>query len=63
MIELSQITPPVGFSIFVIQHISGEDVRDILSATFPFFCIMVLMVAIVTLFPELVFYLPQKMSG
>ncbi|WP_461209110.1 TRAP transporter large permease [Desulfocurvus sp. DL9XJH121] len=63
MVELSQITPPVGFSIFVIQHISHEDVRSILVATFPFFLIMVLMVIIVTLFPELVFYLPQKMVG
>lgn len=63
MVELSQITPPVGFSIFVIQHISHEDVRVILAATFPFFIIMVLMVVLVTLFPELVFFLPQQMVG
>jgi tripartite ATP-independent transporter DctM subunit len=61
MVELSQITPPVGFSIFVIQHISKEDVPTILKATFPFFLIMVLMVVIVTMFPELVFYLPNQM--
>ncbi len=61
MVELSQITPPVGFSLFVIQGISNEDIGRILKATFPFFCIMILMVIILTVFPEIVFYLPQKM--
>lgn len=61
MVELSQITPPVGFSIFVIQGISTEKVSTILKATFPFFVIMVLMVVLITLFPEIVFYLPEKM--
>ncbi|WP_320171079.1 TRAP transporter large permease subunit [Maridesulfovibrio sp.] len=63
MVELSQVTPPVGFSIFVIQYITNDDVKDILKATFPFFLIMVMMVMLVTLFPEIVFYLPQKMIG
>ncbi|GAB6178486.1 TRAP transporter large permease subunit [Desulfobaculum senezii] len=61
MVELSQITPPVGFSIFVIQHIAKEDVRTILKATFPFFCIMVIMVMLVTVFPDIVFFLPRQM--
>jgi tripartite ATP-independent transporter DctM subunit len=61
MVELSQITPPVGFSIFVIQHIAEEDVPTILKATFPFFLIMVAMVVILCAFPDLVFYLPSKM--
>lgn len=63
MVELSQITPPVGFSLFVIQSISGEKIGYILKATFPFFLIMILAVALVTIFPEIVFYLPQKMAG
>ena len=61
MVELSQITPPVGFSIFVIQHISNEDVATILRASFPFFCITVFMAVMVTLFPDLVFFLPERM--
>ena len=61
MVELSQITPPVGFSIFVIQFISREDVGTILKATFPFFLITVFMVVLIAVFPELVFYLPNKM--
>jgi len=63
MVELSQITPPVGFSLFVIQHISRENLFTILRATLPFFLIMILMVAILTAFPDLVFYLPSKMMG
>jgi tripartite ATP-independent transporter DctM subunit len=63
MVELSQITPPVGFSLFVIQSISGEDISYILKATFPFFVIMILIVVVVTLFPEIATYLPQRMIG
>ena len=61
MVELSQITPPVGFSLFVIQSISGEKIDYILKATFPFFIIMILIVVVLTLFPEITFYLPSKM--
>ncbi len=63
MVELSQITPPVGFSLFVIQHISKENLFTILRATLPFFVIMILMVVILTAFPDLVFFLPSKMMG
>jgi C4-dicarboxylate transporter DctM subunit len=61
MVELSQITPPVGFSLFVIQGISDEEIGNILKATFPFFMIMILMVIILTLFPQLALFLPNQM--
>lgn len=61
MVELSQITPPVGFSLFVIQGIAYEPVGRIIKATLPFLMIMVLMVVLITIFPELVLYLPNKM--
>lgn len=63
MVEMAQITPPVGFSLFVIQSISGEKIGFIIRATIPFFLIMVLITAMVTLFPEIVFYLPNRMIG
>ena len=63
MVELSQITPPVGFSLFVIQSISGEDISYILKATFPFFVIMIMIVVVVTLFPAIATYLPHHMIG
>jgi tripartite ATP-independent transporter DctM subunit len=61
MVEVSQITPPVGFSLFVINHISKENMYTILKATFPFFLLMILMVIIITAFPQIVFFLPDKM--
>lgn len=61
MVELSQITPPVGFSLFVIQSISNEKISYILKATFPFFIIMIATVVIITFFPQVVFYLPDLM--
>ncbi len=62
MVELSQITPPVGFSLFVIQSISNEKIDYILKATFPFFIIMILVVVLVTAFPEIVQYLPKNVN-
>ncbi|MFK2823721.1 TRAP transporter large permease [Arcobacter sp. YIC-80] len=61
MVEMAQITPPVGFSLFVIQSISNEKIQTILKATFPFFILMIVTVIIITLFPEIVFYLPNQM--
>jgi tripartite ATP-independent transporter DctM subunit len=62
MVELSQITPPVGFSLFVIQSISGEKIEFILKATMPFFVLMVVAVALITYFPEIVQFLPTYMT-
>ncbi len=63
MVELSQITPPVGFSLFVIQGIANVPISEIIKATVPFFLIMILMVIILSIFPELVLYLPNVMVG
>ncbi|XPV67422.1 MAG: TRAP transporter large permease [Halarcobacter sp.] len=63
MVELSQITPPVGFSLFVIQSISGEKIEYILKATLPFFILMIIAVVLITAFPEIVHYLPKYMTA
>jgi len=63
MVELSQITPPVGFSLFVIQSISGEKIEYILKATLPFFILMIIAVVLITAFPEIVHYLPKYMMS
>lgn len=62
MVELSQITPPVGFSLFVIQSISNEKIGYILKATFPFFVIMVVAVVLITIFPQIVEFLPRSIK-
>ncbi len=63
MVEVSQITPPVGFNLFVIQGLTGEPVIKIAKYALPFFFLMLLTTAILTIFPEIALYLPQLMTG
>ena len=61
MIELAQITPPVGFNLFVISGLTGEDILTIAYAALPFFLILCAATAFVTIFPQFVLYLPGLM--
>lgn len=63
VVEMAQITPPVGFNLFVLQPMTGKDILAIGKAAFPFFVVMALMVALLWLFPGLVTWLPSKMIG
>ena len=63
MVEISQITPPVGFNLFVIQGLTGEPIMKIARYALPFFFLMLLTTAILTLFPQIALYLPQLMIG
>ncbi|UXZ54316.1 TRAP transporter large permease subunit [Vreelandella venusta] len=62
VVEMSQITPPVGFNLFVIQGLTGKDILTITKATLPFFLLMMLAIALMHLFPEIALYLPQAMN-
>ena len=62
MIELSQITPPVGFNLFVISGLNNDDLLKIAKAAFPFFVLLMLVTFLITVFPEVVMYLPGKMK-
>ncbi|MCE8015215.1 TRAP transporter large permease subunit [Halomonas sp. MCCC 1A17488] len=62
VVEMSQITPPVGFNLFVIQGLTGKDIVTITKATLPFFLLMLLAIALMHLFPEVALYLPQSMT-
>jgi C4-dicarboxylate transporter DctM subunit len=59
MVEVSQITPPVGFNLFVIQGLTGDPIMRIARHALPFFFLMLLTTAIITLFPEIALYLPN----
>lgn len=59
VIEMSAVTPPVGFNLFVVQSMTGETVARIARATFPFFLLMVLLVGFLTVFPRVVTFLPR----
>ncbi len=53
-IEMSQITPPVGMNLFVLQGLTGKDLGTVTRASMPFFGLMVLAIAIITVFPQFV---------
>jgi C4-dicarboxylate transporter DctM subunit len=61
VVEMSQITPPVGFNLFVIQSITGRNMLFIAKAAFPFFCLLLLAVLLVIVFPGIVTWLPNTM--
>ena len=61
MVEVSQITPPVGFNLFVIQGLTGEPIMPIARYALPFFFLMLLTTAIITIFPEVALFLPRLM--
>ncbi len=63
VVEMSQITPPVGFNLFVIQGLTGKNILSIAAAAFPFFLLLLLAVGLITVFPQIVMYLPELKSG
>ena len=63
VVELAQITPPVGFNLFVLQGLTGKDILTVTRNTLPFFFLMLAAVALVTMFPAIVTFLPNTMFG
>ncbi len=63
VVEMSQITPPVGFNLFVIQGLTGIDILRVARAAFPFFCLLLLGAVLITIFPQIVTFLPNAMGG
>lgn len=63
MIELGQMTPPVGFNLFVIQGISNVPIYKIAVYAIPFFLLMCVAVILLVLFPEIALWLPQQISN
>jgi len=58
-VEMAQITPPVGFNLFVLQNMTGRSLWTVAKAAFPFFLLLNVAVVIITAWPELVTYLPK----
>ena len=63
VVEMSQITPPVGFNLFVIQGLTGENILRIAWAALPYFLLILIGVILITLFPQIVTYLPNQMGN
>lgn len=61
VVEMSQITPPVGFNLFVLQGMTGHNIFKVAWMAMPFFLLMILATVLIVLFPELALWLPQTM--
>ncbi len=62
VVEMSQITPPVGFNLFVIQGLTKINILSIAKYALPFFLLLMTAIVILTAFPELATWLPAKMT-
>jgi TRAP-type C4-dicarboxylate transport system permease large subunit len=61
VVEMSQITPPVGFNLFVLQSLTGRNILNVAKAALPFFALMFVALAAIVWVPELVTFLPNNM--
>ena len=61
VVEMAQITPPVGFNLFVLQGMANKDMGFIARSAFPLFLLMVLAVVLVVTFPEIALWMPEQM--
>ena len=62
VVEMAQISPPVGMNLFVIQGLTGEKLGRIARSVIPFFIIMLVLVFMLAMFPEIVAWLPSLLS-
>ncbi|MDR6859115.1 tripartite ATP-independent transporter DctM subunit [Variovorax guangxiensis] len=63
LVEIAEVTPPVGFNLFVLQNMTGKDSNVIAKAAIPFFFCLVLCIALITVFPSIVTVLPNAVMG
>jgi tripartite ATP-independent transporter DctM subunit len=63
VVEMAQVTPPVGFNLFVLQGMTKRDISYIAKHAFPLFLLMIVMVLLMYFVPEITSWLPQQMEG
>ncbi|UOA13467.1 MULTISPECIES: TRAP transporter large permease [Sulfitobacter] len=63
VVEMAQITPPIGFNLFVLQGMTNHEMGYITKAALPMFAIMVFMVFVLIWFPEVATWLPENLRG
>jgi tripartite ATP-independent transporter DctM subunit len=62
VVEMAQITPPVGFNLFVLQGMTQRQITWIARQAMPMFCLIIVAVLLIWFFPQLVTFLPQQMK-
>ena len=63
LVEIAEVTPPVGFNLFVLQNMTGRDSNVIARAAIPFFFCLLVCIGIITVFPVTVTWLPDALMG
>ena len=63
VVEMAQITPPVGFNLFVLQGMTNRNMAWLARQAFPMFVLMILAVLLIYFVPGLITWLPQQMQG
>jgi tripartite ATP-independent transporter DctM subunit len=63
VVEMAQITPPVGFNLFVIQGLTEDGLGYIARVTLPYLAIMVLFTMMIAVFPDIALWLPRYLSS
>jgi tripartite ATP-independent transporter DctM subunit len=63
LVEIAEVTPPVGFNLFVLQNMTGIDSNRIAKAAIPFFFCLVICIVLITLFPQIVTVVPDWLMG
>lgn len=63
VIETAQVTPPIGFNLFVLQGMTKHEISYIAKTAIPMVGLMLLMVVILVVWPELATWLPEHMRG
>ncbi|MES2609355.1 MAG: TRAP transporter large permease subunit, partial [Pseudomonadota bacterium] len=63
LVEIAEVTPPVGFNLFVLQNMTGKDSNLIAKAAIPFFFCLVVCIGLITVFPQIVTIVPDLVMG
>jgi tripartite ATP-independent transporter DctM subunit len=63
LVEIAEVTPPVGFNLFVLQNMTGKDSNLIARAAIPFFACLVVCIVLITVFPQIVTFVPDAVMG
>lgn len=61
VVEIAQLTPPVGMNLFVVQGLTGHDILYVARSVLPFFILLCVAIVIITIYPEIVTWLPKTM--
>jgi TRAP-type C4-dicarboxylate transport system permease large subunit len=63
LVEIAELSPPLGFNLFVLQTMSGRDSNYVALASLPFFCMMVGALVVIIVFPQIATWLPDALLG